>query len=128
MTTSVENLQPASKADYVTYIPYFPGNKRQLLPLAMTLYQQASLEGKRKIEGGESIPFVATWNTTKLPSDQTQCRLQFDGNAELSYEIAMENSQFVEYLIELLMNNKRSRSTDFSQAFYRKLLGQSENK
>lgn len=125
---SVKELQPASKADYMTYIPYFSGNKRQLLPLAMSLYQQGSLEGTRKIEGGENIPFVALWNVTKLPSEPTRCRLQFDGNAELSYEVTMENSQFVDYLIEVIMNNKRSQSTDFSQSFYRKLLGQGDNR
>ena len=125
---SLDKLKPANKADYMTYVPYFPGNKRQLLPYGMSLYKQGSLEGNRKIEGGESIPFVAIWNVTKLPSESTLCRLQFDGNAELSYEISLENSQFMEYLIELILNNKRSQSTDFSQSFYRKLLQQSESK
>ena len=125
---SIENLQPASKADYMTYVPYFPGNKRQLLPVAMNLYKQGSLEGNRKIEGGESIPFVAIWDVTKLPSESTLCRLQFDGNAELSYEVILENSQFMEHLIELIINNKRSQATDFSQSFYRKLLGQGDNR
>lgn len=125
---SIENLQPASKADYMTYVPYFPGNKRQLLPVAMNLYKQGSLEGNRKIEGGESISFVAVWDVTKLPSESTLCRLQFDGNAELSYEVILENSQFMEHLIELIINNKRSQVTDFSQSFYRKLLGQGDNR
>ncbi|NER30267.1 MAG: hypothetical protein F6J89_22245, partial [Symploca sp. SIO1C4] len=86
------------------------------------LYQQGSLEGNRHIEGGESIPFVATWFVSNLPADLTRCRLQFDGNAELSYEINMANYEFVNYLIEVIMNFKRSRLTDFSQSFYRKLL------
>ena len=125
---SIENLQPASKADYMTYVPYFAANKRQLLPVAMNLYKQGSLEGNRKIEGGENIPFVAIWDVTKLPSESTLCRLQFDGNAELSYEVILENSQFMEHLIELIMNHKRSQMTDFSQSFYRKLLGQGDNR
>lgn len=125
---SIENLQPASKTDYMTYVPYFPANKRQLLPVAMNLYKQGSLEGNRKIEGSENIPFVAIWDVTKLPSESTLCRLQFDGNAELSYEVLLENSQFMEHLIELIMNHKRSQTTDFSQSFYRKLLGQGDNK
>lgn len=119
---SIEKLQPADKAAVGVYMPYYQGNKRTLLPLAISLYQQGSLEGQRQIEGGDSIPFVATWYVSKLPSELTRCRFQFDGNAELSYEIMMANSEFINYLIEVIMNFKRSRVTDFSQTFYRKLL------
>jgi hypothetical protein len=104
------------------YMPYYQGAKRNMLPLALSLYQQGSLEGQRRIEGAEGIPFVATWFVSKLPADLTRCRLQFDGNAELSYEVTMANSEFMNYLIEVIMNFRRSRSTDFTQAFYRKLL------
>jgi len=119
---SLEKLKPASKADAIVYAPYFQGTKRNLLPLAIGLYQQGSLEGERHIEGSESIPFVATWYVSKLPAELTRCRLQFDGNADLNYEINMQNSEFVNYLIEVLMNFRRSRIVDFSRAFYRKLL------
>ncbi|MDY7015063.1 MAG: hypothetical protein SVX43_16000, partial [Cyanobacteriota bacterium] len=115
-------LKPASKADAIVYAPYFQGTKRNLLPLAIGLYQQGSLEGERSIEGGQSVPFVATWYVSKLPAELTLCRLQFDGNAELSYEVKIQNSEFVDYLIELIMNYKRSRLTDFPRSFYRKLL------
>jgi len=103
-------------------MPYYQGNKRNLLPQAISLYEKGVLEGKRKIEGGESIPFVATWNVAALPSDLTRCRLQFDGNAELSYEITLANNEFVSFLIEVIMTFKTSRSIDFSKGFYRKLL------
>ncbi|HEY9710733.1 MAG TPA: type IV pilus biogenesis protein EbsA [Oculatellaceae cyanobacterium] len=119
---SIEKLQPADKGAVGMYMPYYQGAKRNILPLAISLYQQGSLEGTRRIEGGESIPFVATWLVSKLPADLTRCRIQFDGNAELSYEVNMANSEFVNYLIEVIMNFKRSRLTDFSQTFYRKLL------
>ncbi|MBD0346656.1 MAG: hypothetical protein ICV63_17890 [Coleofasciculus sp. Co-bin14] len=119
---SIEKLQPADKAAVGLYMPYYQGAKRNWLPLAISLYQQGSLEGNRRIEGGENIPFVASWLVSKIPSELTRCRLQFDGNAELSYEVNMANSEFVNYLIEVIMNFKRARSTDFSQAFYRKLL------
>ncbi|MBE9125686.1 MULTISPECIES: type IV pilus biogenesis protein EbsA [unclassified Coleofasciculus] len=119
---SIEKLQPADKGAVGVYMPYYQGNKRTLLPLAISLYQQGSLEGQRQIEGGDSIPFVATWYVSKLPSELTRCRFQFDGNAELSYEIMMANSEFINYLIEVIMHFKRSRATDFSQTFYRKLL------
>ncbi|MBD2576839.1 type IV pilus biogenesis protein EbsA [Oscillatoria sp. FACHB-1406] len=119
---SLDNLKPASKADAIVYAPYFQGNKRNLLPLAIGLYQLGSLEGERHIEGGESIPFVATWYVTKLPTELTGCRLQFAGNSELAYETRIQNSEFVDHLLELLMNYKRSRQTDFTRAFYRKLL------
>ncbi len=118
----LEQLKPAAKADAMMYVPYFQGQKRQLLPLAIGLYQQGSLEGERSIEGGESIPFVATWYVSKLPADLTLCRLQFDGNADLSYEVNMQNSEFVDYLIETIANYRRTRKADFSRAFYRKLL------
>ncbi|MEW5859520.1 MAG: type IV pilus biogenesis protein EbsA [Cyanobacteriota bacterium] len=119
---SIDQLQPANQGDVSVYMPYYQGNKRNMLPLAISLYQKGSLEGNRKIEGGESIPFVATWYVSRLPLDLTRCRLQFDGNAELSYEVMMANSELVDFLIDVILNFKRTRTIDFSQAFYRKLL------
>jgi hypothetical protein len=52
----------------------------------------------------------------------TRCRMQFDGNADLSYEVTMANFEFVDFLIEVLFIFKSTRAADFSQAFYRKLL------
>ncbi|MCP2730318.1 type IV pilus biogenesis protein EbsA [Limnofasciculus baicalensis] len=119
---SIEKLQPADKGAVAVFMPYYQGAKRNFLPLAISLYQQGSLEGYRRIEGGENIPFVATWFVSKLPSEITRCRLQFDSNADLSYEVTMSNSEFINYLIEVIMNFKRARLTDFTQSFYRKLL------
>jgi hypothetical protein len=93
-----------------------------LLPYAISLYQKGVLEGQRKIEGSDNIPFVATWNVSTLPSDLTRCRIQFDGNAELSYEVMMASFEFMICLIELMENYKRDKITDFSKSFYRKLL------
>ncbi|MBD2212086.1 hypothetical protein H6G64_28525 [Calothrix sp. FACHB-156] len=119
---SIEQLQPASQQQASVYLPYIQGNKRNFLPYAISLYQKGVLEGHRRIEASEAIPFVATWNVVTLPSDLTRCRMQFQGDADLSYEVMMVNSEFITYLIELMDNYKRNRSTDFSQAFYRKLL------
>ncbi|MDB9494892.1 hypothetical protein PN441_13665 [Spirulina major CS-329] len=119
---SIEGIQSASKQDAMVYVPYFQGQKRKMLPKAIGIYQNGSLEGERMIEGGESIPFVATWFVSKLPAESTRCRLQFDGNAELSYEVDMQNSEFVDHLIGVIMNYQRTKHTDFSRAFYRKLL------
>ncbi len=120
---SLDKLQPAPNQHVGVYMPYYPQPaKRQVLPLAIGLYQQGSLEGDRKIEGGESIPFIATWNVSTLPADLTRCRVQFDGNAELSYELMMANFEFVDFLIEVINNYRRARSSDFSQGFYRKML------
>ncbi|NJO40383.1 MAG: hypothetical protein HC769_02150 [Cyanobacteria bacterium CRU_2_1] len=119
---TLEKLQAANPRDVNVYAPYYQGRKRSALPLAISLYQTGSLEGIRKIEGGESIPFVASWSVSSLPADLTRCRLQFDGNADLSYEIILANFEFVDFLIEVLFNFKSSRSADFSQGFYRKLL------
>lgn len=120
---SLEKLQPAPPNQVGVYTPYYPqANKRQILPLAISLYQKGVLEGHRKIEGGDGIPFIATWNVSSLPADLTRCRMQFDGNSELSYEITMANFEFVDCLIDVILNFKRARLADFSQTFYRKLL------
>jgi hypothetical protein len=69
---SIEQLKPAEQGAVAVYMPYYQGAKRNMLPLAISLYQQGELEGQRKIEGGESIPFVATWYVSKLPSELTR--------------------------------------------------------
>ncbi len=119
---SFEQLQPASQQQASVYLPYTQGNKRNFLPYAIGLYQKGVLEGHRKIEGSENISFVASWNIASLPSDLTRCRVQFDGNAELSYEVMMASFEFINFLIEIIENYKRYRITDFSKIFYRKLL------
>ncbi len=120
--STIEQIKPAGQADVIIYVPYYPKNKHSWLPHAIALYREASLEGERQVEGGESIPFVATWYVSKLPSELTRCRLQFDGQAELSYEVTLSNSEFIDYLIDVIMNFKRSNTTDFPRDFYRKLL------
>jgi hypothetical protein len=124
---AIDKLQPATQQQASVYMPYVQGSKRNFLPYAISLYQKGSLEGERKIEGGEGVPFVATWNVASLPSDLTRCRMQFDGNAELNYEVMTASFEFINFLIELLEAYKRNRITDFSQPFYRKLLRLDEN-
>jgi hypothetical protein len=119
---SIDQLQAVNKEQTTVYIPYIQLSKRNLLPYALSLYQKGVLEGYRKIESGNNIPFVATWNITTLPSDLIRCRMQFDRNPELTYEVMMTNFEFVSFLIELLENHKQYRCIDFSQSFYRKLL------
>lgn len=119
---SISKLQPANEADVAVYRPYYHESKKNALPLAISLYKQGGLEGQRPIEGGKSVPFVATWFVSKLPAELTRCRLQFDGNAELTYEVSMANSEFINYLIEVVRNYKVSGVADFPQEFYRKLL------
>ncbi|MGK7917203.1 MAG: type IV pilus biogenesis protein EbsA [Prochloraceae cyanobacterium] len=120
--SAIEQIKPAKSSDVVVYMPYYAKNKHKMLPYALGLYQQGSLEGKREIEGGEGIPFVATWFVSRLPMELTRCRLQFDGKADLNYEVTVSNSEFIEYLMDVFINFKRSRSTDFPRKFYRKLL------
>ncbi|MDJ0718822.1 MAG: hypothetical protein QNJ54_32115 [Prochloraceae cyanobacterium] len=119
---AIDKLQPAKNSDVVVYMPYYPRNKHKTLPYAISLYKSGSLEGERQIEGKEGIPFVASWFVSRLPMELTRCRLQFDGQADLSYEVTLSNSEFVEYLIEVMVKFKRSRSIDFPRLFYRKLL------
>ncbi len=120
--TVITQLKPAEKREVVVYQPYYDEKLRRYLPLSISLYKQKSLEGGRKIDGGEDIPFVATWNVSSLPADLTRCRVQFDGNADLSYELTLSNYEFIRYLIEVLQTFGRNRIIDFSQDFYKRLL------
>ncbi|MFM7363834.1 MAG: type IV pilus biogenesis protein EbsA [Cuspidothrix sp.] len=126
--TSFDQLQPANQQQTSLYQPYIQGNKRNFLPYAISLYQKGVLEGGRKIEASDHIPFVATWSVGTLPLDLTRCRVQFDANSEQTYEVIMASFEFIAFLIELMENYKRYRVTDFSQAFYRKLLRADDDK
>ena len=120
--TFFDQLQPASQQQSIVYLPYIQGGKRNLLPYAISLYKTRELEGQRKIEGGKNISFVATWNDATLPLDSTICRIQFETNSELTYEVMMPSFEFISFLIELMENYKRNKISDFSKSFYRKLL------
>ncbi|NJL84984.1 MAG: hypothetical protein HC886_01800 [Leptolyngbyaceae cyanobacterium SM1_1_3] len=122
MSISIDEIQPASKQDIGVYLPYYQGTKRQVLPYAISLYKQGNLEGERMIEGGESVPFIATWNVSMLPADLTHCRMQFEGDADLSYEVTMATFEFVDFLIDVVYSIRRKRPADFAKPFYRKLL------
>jgi hypothetical protein len=121
--SALENIKPAGKGDVMIYAPYYPKSKQKSLPYAIGLYKTSSIEGERTIEGGESIPFVATWLVSRLPSEMTNCRLQFDSQSDLSYSVTLSNNEFVAYLIQLLDDFRRTRSIDFPKEFYRQLLG-----
>jgi hypothetical protein len=120
--TSFDKLKPANQQQTTIYLPYIQGTKRNLLPYAISLYQEGVLEGHRKIEASDNVPFLATWNVATLPSDLTICRIQFDSNSELAYEVMMASFEFISFLIELMENYKRNNITDFSKSFYRKVL------
>ena len=118
----INQLKPADKGEIAVYAPYYTDKRRKYLGLAISLYKQKNLEGSRNIEGGDNIPFVITWNVSILPADITRCRMQFDDNQELSYEIIMATYEFVNFLIDVLLNYNRTRTIDFSKTFYKKLL------
>jgi len=104
------------------YMPYYQGAKRELLAYGISLYKLSNLEGERTIEGGESVPFIITWNVATLPADLTRCQVRFAGEADLTYEVTMASFEFIDFLIDVILNYKKRQITDFSQAFYRKLL------
>ncbi len=122
MTTAITELKPASNRDVNVYLPYYQNTQRNLLPLGIALYQQGNLEGHRTIDGGENIPFLATWNTSVLPADLTRCRIKFDQDLDLSYEMTLTNFEFIGYLISVITDHQRIRVADFPKGFYRKLL------
>ncbi|MEM8504238.1 MAG: type IV pilus biogenesis protein EbsA [Cyanobacteria bacterium P01_D01_bin.1] len=119
---SLQSIKPATKPEASVYLPYYQGKKRNALPYAIGLYKQGNIEGERRIEGTDSIAFLATWNVSTLPADLTRCRMQFDGDAELTYEITMPTYEFVGSLISLVVAMNQNKSPDFDKAFYRKLL------
>ena len=100
------NLEPAIKEDVIVYTPYYQKDRQVFLPYALSLYQRGNLEGKRYIEGGEDVPYVITWYVSKLPSELTRCRIQFEGQADFSYEATLMNSEFVDYLIDVMKISK----------------------
>ncbi len=120
--SSIKQLKPAEKMACMPYMPYYQGAKREILAYGISLYKQANLEGERTIEGGESVPFVITWNVATLPADLTRCQVRFAGDADLTYEVTMASFEFIDFLIDVILNYKKRQITDFSQAFYRKLL------
>ncbi|OKH36695.1 hypothetical protein NIES2119_16860 [[Phormidium ambiguum] IAM M-71] len=124
MTQLLEELEPAQSNIVNVFLPYYRNNKRNILPLALNLYQRGNLEGERQIIGGDNIPFVATWsiNNSILPADLTRCRIQFDRNPEYSYEITIANFEFVTHLIDAILNFQRDGLWDFSKSFYYRLL------
>lgn len=121
--SALENIKPAGKGEVMVYAPYYSKNKQKVLPHAIGLYHAGSIEGERVIEGGESIPFVASWFVSRLPSEMTNCRLQFDSQADLSYSVTLPNNEFIDYLIDLLAEFRRHQTIDFPKEFYRHLLG-----
>jgi len=118
----MDQISPAATHEINAYLPYIQGNKRNLLPWAITLYQKGCIDGERKIEGSDNIPFTAKWNISTLPTDLTCCSVQFHAPGEFAYEVTMTGFEFVDFLIQVIENYKRNRIVDFSKAFYRKLL------
>ncbi|NJM98331.1 MAG: hypothetical protein HC800_15265 [Phormidesmis sp. RL_2_1] len=123
---SLESITPATKPEASVYLPYYQGKKRNALPYALGLYKQGNVEGERTIEGTSSISFLATWNVSVLPADLTRCIMQFDGDADLTYEVTMETHQFVDFLISVVVAMNQNKTPDFDKGFYRKLLRMDE--
>ncbi|MGI8933327.1 type IV pilus biogenesis protein EbsA [Leptolyngbya sp. BC1307] len=119
---SLQSIQPATKPEASVYLPYYQGKRRNALPYAIGLYKQGNIEGEREIEGTDSIPFLATWNVSMLPADLTRCRMQFDGDADLTYEITLATFEFVDFLISIVVLMNQEKVPDFDKSFYRKLL------
>ncbi|MGA7953979.1 MAG: type IV pilus biogenesis protein EbsA [Gloeobacterales cyanobacterium] len=117
-------INPAPNHEVAIYLPYYPPSRRPFLSMALGLYKQSSLEGRRRIEGGDGLGFVATWGTKSLPSDVTECRVKFLTDEQTAdYEVSLQNVEFLGYLIEMVQSIESGNPPDFPQSFYRKLLG-----
>lgn len=119
---NLSDIQQANPEEVKAYNPYYPVGRRPHLPTALGLYHQKSFEGFRRVEGEDSIPFVATWPIQPLPSDLTRCQVQFDRDAELTYELSLSNYEFIDFLIDVVCYIERNQQADFSKTFYRKLM------
>ncbi|MDG2991247.1 hypothetical protein L3556_09945 [Candidatus Synechococcus calcipolaris G9] len=118
----LDQLQPANPKEANIFSPYMNASKRAILPLGIALYRKGKLEGQRGIEGGDNVPFLATWNIANLPADLSRCTVMFENSPDLSYEISMTTFELVDHLIDVISNYKKYRVADFSKPFYRKLL------
>jgi hypothetical protein len=115
-------LKAAAPQEVSIYIPYYrEPNKRQALPYAISLYKQGEIAGERHIEGSSAVSFMAVWHVANLPSDLVLCRVTFEGDTDMSYEMTLENSEFVGYLIDVVSSIRDKGYVDFPQVFYSKL-------
>ena len=115
-------IKAAPPQEVSIYMPYYrEPSKRQTLPYAISLYKQGEITGERHIEGGPAVSFMAVWRVANLPSDLALCRLTFEGDADMSYEMTLENSEFVGYLIDVVSSIRDKGYADFPQIFYSKL-------
>jgi len=115
-------LTKASEQEVFVYKPYYrEANKQKALPYAISLYKKGEITGERHIEGSAAISFAAVWRVANLPSDPILCRVTFDGEADMTYEIVLENSEFVGYLIDVVSTINDKSYVDFPQVFYGKL-------
>jgi hypothetical protein len=117
------DLKAAAAQEVAIYMPYYKREQQQALPYAISLYKQGDLQGERQIEGTASVAFVATWRVSNLPSDLTVCSVTFDagGDDRYKYEITLQNSEFVNYLIDIIVQMRDIQLVDFPQVFYSKL-------
>ncbi len=116
------DLETAAPGEVAVYQPYYPVGRRQFLPPAVGLYKKGNFEGQRLIDGAEPVPFVASWIKSPLPSDLTIVNVQFNHDAELTYDLSITNSDFVDYLIEVLNVVQRGYEPDFNTSFYKRLM------
>ncbi len=115
-------LREAPPQEVLMYAPYAKDlERRAQLPYAIGLYKTGELVGERVIEGGINVPFVATWRVANTPLDFTLCKLIFDNQPELSYELQLVNNKFMDYLIDVVILYQKKQEIDFPIEFYSKL-------
>lgn len=115
-------LTQAPPQEVAIYVPYYKEpNRRQALPYAMSLYKAGELVGERRVEGSPPVSFVASWRPSNLPSDLTLCRVMFDGDTDMVYELTLENFKFMGYMIDVVNHLRDRQYADFSNRFYGEL-------
>ncbi len=116
-------IKPAAPGDVILYLPYCKKDQQQALPYAIGLYKIGSIQGERRVEGTEPVPFLVSWKVSTLPVDPVICTVVFTNELkeEYKYEIELQSLQVVKYLIDLILRERETQIVDFPQAFYAEL-------
>jgi len=115
------HVEPATK-EVPMYTPYFPAQRRNLLPYAIGLFKQTGFEGQRLIEGDTPLRFAVTWEGGPLPVDQVVCRVKFGNDPQQFYEMTLANYELVEFLIDVVTEVQRGNPPGLPTSFYKKLM------
>lgn len=118
-------LKTATTQDMGVYNVYFRKHspeRQKNLTHGIALYQTGELQGERQIEYGQPIMFQATWKPVSFPEVPVVCRVSFNDDADLLYELEFAKAiDFIAHLTDVTSQYIAKNIVDFPQDFYFKL-------